>query len=319
MKKYIVFIIILVLLFSFDINTSYAMTTLSNNHQSIYSDWNTNNDWLIVEASGNSSGDAYIYASGTEMVRRAATFLLSYDNFRESYGTIFIPDSRDHIISSRVVSFHQNPSSVRYSDVYAFDNSSNSSLPDIVQYSLDALWSFSMSVYKLPLPSPWQLIRKSSGISVSIDSDLQGMKIKYNSSPQLQGCDYLIYINKVGNPGVTPDGSYWIDVDETAEAGLLVSYPYGYYGYNKNKINTSLLERDNIKRIILPDTVKHYVQVSDPRGNFFTREDLSHIPITHLLKNSKDKDEYLNLYSGTGWVSEGQIDLRLIADFRLGQ
>ncbi len=307
--RVIVFVVILSMaLFLLNSGVSYAMETLSKGKQDVYSDWNSTNDWLIVEASADSVGDGYTYPYGTEIVRRANSFSLSYDKFRQSWGITYIPTSKDHEMQFKLAKFHNNPSDIRFSDVYAFDNSGNGSLPSVVQYSLDTLWSFSMSVFKLPLPSPWQLILKNDGILINYDSDLEGFTINYQSSPELQGCDYLIYINKID--GHYAHGSYWINEDAKAEAGLLVSTGE-YYG---KKVLSYVNKTGNI--INLPDTTKKIINVKGPRGKLHKREIINHIPLTMFSYGIKTC-EYNSVAPGLNWIPEDRIDIKLIGDFRI--
>ncbi|MDP9750174.1 hypothetical protein [Thermoanaerobacter pentosaceus] len=308
-------IISVALLFTlfFTISTTWAYVELDKGYQKVYTTWQNPDDWLIVEGAANSVGDSRNYVAGTEMVRRAHTFALTYDSYRQSWGTIFIPSSRYHQIRSEVPNYHANPSTIRYSDPFGYDNSQNASIPPIVEYALDTLWNYATGVLKLPLPSPWGLIKKDTGITIIRDPNLMGVTFKYNSDPKLQGCDYLIYIDKVN--GQVPNGDYWIDVYAKAEAGLLVSTPYSYYTTNSIKEN---MERENIDSIELPNTEIENIIINGPRG-LYKRENIKHIPLTQYAKklSTQKSDEIETM--GISWIKEGDINIWLVGDFKIGQ
>ncbi|NNG67628.1 hypothetical protein [Caldanaerobacter subterraneus] len=299
---------ILVFTLFFTFATTWAYVELGKGYQKIYSDWQNPDDWLIVEGAADSVGDSRNYAVGTEIVRRAHTFALTYDSYRQSWGTTFIPSSRYHQIRSEVPDYHTNPSTIRYSDPFGYDNSQNASIPLIVDYALDILWNYATDVFRLPLPSPWGLIKKDTGITIIKDSDLMGITFRYNNDPKLQGCDYLIYIDKIN--GQVPNGDYWIDVYAKAEAGLLVSTPYSYYTANSVK--------ENINSIKLPNTEVENILINGPRG-LYRQENIKHIPLTQYAKelNAQKSDEIRAM--SISWIKEGDINIWLVGDFKIGQ
>lgn len=172
----------------------------------------------------------------------------------------------------------------------------------------------------MPLPSPWGLIKKDTGITITRDSDLMGVTFKYNSDPKLQGCDYLIYIDKVG--GQVPNGTYWINVYAKAEAGLLVSTPSYYItnsiGENEN-IERKNIEKENIDSIELPNTKIENIIINVPRG-LCKRENIKHIPLTQYAKElSTQKSNEKIETMGISWIKEGDINIWLVGDFKIGE
>ena len=190
--------------------------------QNIYADWESQGDWLIIQAYADVTGERHVHAPSpdiTALTHQASTFGLSYDDTRWDGRQPYTPNSRNHKITVRAIS---PPSSVRFTDPFGYDNSHDQSIPDILEYALDTLWGFATSYVNLPLPSPWGLLQLDEGgrLDITRDSDLKGGTFRYKAEPSLQGADWLWYIDKPVNTGW-----YLIDVHALAEAGLNY-YPF---------------------------------------------------------------------------------------------
>jgi hypothetical protein len=194
----------------------------------IYSDV-LGDDWLIVQAYADIVGERYVVAPSpysTVLTNEASTFGWSYDGPRIYWWYAYLPDSQNHKIKVRnwFNDSWPTPSRPRLTDPFGYDNSQASSIPGILEYALDTLWNYGMSILHLPFPSPWGLILLSegSGVTITRDSDLRGGTFRYNSDPGLQGADWLWYIVKPVNTGV-----YYIDEHALGEAGLAYISWYG--------------------------------------------------------------------------------------------
>jgi hypothetical protein len=300
-------------------STARAYVTVDQRGQSVYSSWNSSNDWLIVQGAADTTGDSYRYPNTVTEVRRINTFTLAYANYRQSWGTYFFPGSRNHKIVSKLAKYEPNPSTVKYTQCDTYSNVQTSSLDPAVQYALDTLWNYLMSILQLPFPSPWGLIPTGNGITVTKDTDLMGITVSYNYSPQVQGCDYQIYINKDPQNGYAPTGGYYIDVMAQAEAGLLVSTPSSYDAFSDSyNINETInsINKENLTSITLPDTIVKDITVSGPRGPY-KQQIISHMPITKYAEKLHSQNTNGLQPMGVYWVKEGDINIWLKADFEI--
>jgi len=315
--RFVALFLLLTFSLTFAFSTARAYVTIDQRDQSVYSSWNSSNDWLIVQGAADTTGDSYRYPNTVTEVRRINTFTLAYANYRQSWGTYFFPSSRNHKIRSNLAKYMSNPSTVEYTECYTYSNVQTSSLDPAVQYALDTLWNYLMSILKLPFPSPWGLIPTGNGITVTKDADLMGITVSYNYSPQIQGCDYHIYIDKDPIYGLAPVGTYYIDVSAQAEAGLVVYTPSSYDAYSSSyDINKTInsINKENLTSITLPDTIAKYITVSGPRGPY-KQQIISHMPITKYAEKLHFQNTNEIQPMGAYWVKEGDINVWLKADF----
>ena len=186
--------------------------------KSVYKDW-SGEDWLIVQAYTNVAGERWVSAPSrysTVLTHQACTLGFGYGSTKSYWGISYHPDSQNHKI---VVEAIRTPSSIRITDPFGYDNEEDQSIPAIVQFALDALWDFAVSYTTLPLPSPWGLmLQDGNRLEISRSSDLKECTFRFKAEPQLQGADWLWYIDK---PVKT--GWYLINVHSQAEAGLFVA------------------------------------------------------------------------------------------------
>lgn len=185
--------------------------------------WFDGERWRNVEACASWVGEKYVVAPSpysTAMNHQANTLEWSYDGPRAYGYAVYTPSSRNHEITVRAKP--STPSNVRFTDPYGYDNSQTGSPPGLITYALDTLWNFATSFLLLPFPSPWGLLLLGEGSELTItrDSDLRGGRFEYNARPDLQGADWLWYIEKPVNTGW-----YHSEITGTGEAG------YDYYHY----------------------------------------------------------------------------------------
>ncbi|WP_202319593.1 hypothetical protein [Archaeoglobus neptunius] len=209
--------------------------------KSVYKDWDGEN-WLIVQAYSDTAGERWIYTPSqysTVLTHQSCTFGFGYGEGKCYFGICYLPDSREHKI---VVKAENTPSNVRITDPFGYDNEERQSIPEIVRFALDALWNFAVSYIKLPLPSPWGLMLQEEGnrLDISRSSDLKECTFRFKAEPNLQGADWLWYIDKPVNAGW-----YFISVYVQAEAGLFISSLHGQ-GFVKVE-DVSLLMWPNFK------------------------------------------------------------------------
>jgi len=275
------------------------------NKQEVYSDWQSPNDWKIVEAYAVVVGDKYVYSPHPNTpisARQAVTYGISYDKARYFLTTTFIPCSRYHKIKVRMVSTPSSNVYIRFSDPFGFSNSQTSTLPDELKYALDTLWNFATKYVGLPLPSPWGLILGNSPeITIDRDSDLKGGQFNYNRDPRLMGTDYYWLISTE-----VKTGWYLVDVYNKAEAGLLISY---YTPYASKIEDFKLPEIKKLPEINLPNST--ILSMSTGRAGNEYYSDVVHEPLTKLQQKIKP--------TGTTvvFLKEADINIVLWADFKV--
>ncbi|MEM2941539.1 MAG: hypothetical protein QW304_08340 [Thermoproteota archaeon] len=271
--------------------------------QEVYSDWQSTNDWKIVEAYAVVVGDKYIYSPNPNTpvtARQAVTYGISYDRARSFLLTTFMPCSRYHKIKVRVLSTPSN-TPIRFSDPFGFSNSQTSTLPNELKYALDTLWNFATRYVGLPLPSPWGLILGNSPeITVDRDSDLKGGQFSYNRDPRLMGADYYWLISTPVNLGW-----YLIDVYNKAEAGLLI---ISYTPYASKTEDLKLPEIRKLPEINLPNTTIISMPTGRAENEYYS--EVIHEPLAKLQQQVKP--------TGTSMVflKEADISIVLWADFK---
>lgn len=272
--------------------------------QVVYSDWQTTNDWKIIEAYAAVVGDKNIYSVNPNTpvtARQAVTYGISYDKGRIFLGVSYIPCSRYHKIKIRVLST-PGDTPIRLLDPFGFSKSQTGSLPDELKYALDALWNFATKYVGLPLPSPWGLVLRSSPeITIERDSDLKGGQFNYNYDPSLMGADYLWQISTE-----VKTGWYLIDVFNKAEAGLLIITPYGY------DIKIDDLKPSEIRKlpeINLSNTTVIYTLSGRVEREY--RSEVIHEPLTKLKQQVKPT------VATMAFLKEADINIWLWADFKV--
>lgn len=242
MKKALATVTAGAMLLSVTATTASAASQIDSHSDYVMASYDSTDDWRIVDSVSDVYGEDYATASDssdTLSTRFSASFELNYDDYRSSWGTTYIPSSKNHRI--KIEKGVSTPSPIWTPEViYTYDNTKDgSTMSPYTEYALDWLWSLAGAYTKLTLPpGPWKLINNPTGVKIDPVAN-SGVQVTYNSDPTVMAVEYRVEPQKPFQ-----EGYYSIAIRSYADAGLMMSTPYYYSSPSDDMTTTQALQNN---------------------------------------------------------------------------
>lgn len=191
--------------------------------EQFHDDWDGDGteNYHYAGAQSNAYGDTQLFSANEDdpvQAHQVSTYSFTYDDGRSSFGTSYLPTSRDHVITVEVFSTPTDSGGATIRDPFGYDNAKDEALDDDVERAITLLHDFASDVTPFPLPDPFALAGIDPDQSdITIDRTSQKVTFTYNFHPSYQGADWLV---RTSTPVKT--GWYRMDVTDEASVGYLV-------------------------------------------------------------------------------------------------
>lgn len=223
MKKRIIVISVMILTLIFAIPAE-AVTRLDHHRARKYYNWNGGtSNWLILEQAATVYGEESATASypdSTVINRFNTVYTVKRDLSRMLYGYTYVPVSRYHKV---LIEKYSTPGAIWTPDInWAFENSANSPLGDLLQPAIDYLFDIASWYLALPIPSPMQFINKKGTPATTI-TGVSGTsaQVAFNYDQTVMSVEYSIQVAKP-----VKAGTYQIRIRYYAQPGMMINNPY---------------------------------------------------------------------------------------------